>query len=830
MKKPGMICFLFVVCMIFLRTEVFAQKEIEITNLVYKVKIEDRSDEKLKHVLADFSHVSVVGSGYDLILILKKETKEIRTLMRRMGDHYTEEFKILTNQRDINGIYIYKTIKERRYVTSDEYKTESVPVYYLSVKRADGTIIARKVGNLSSAEDIKKELQYYVAKTIKIKLNTVDILNNVAVCDKIIAAGQKVNERVGALQETMLIAAVKKNDAKAVQILIRNGADVNISDKRGWTPYFFAVASGNNQIIELLRNNGANIAHKDKEGNTIAVAEGKYNTSQLVAAIEKVDIDAMKLYLNKNVLLYEKSNDGIFPFDAACQSGSSLPLKLLFEHGFTFSKGKGFPTENSLLISLYKNRRYDDMEELLKRGYAVFKGSADSESVVDVVVKDADMKILTMLRKYGAKASNPDITSILTFAKKGQIDLAKSLMTEAKPSMERAFPLVHEWGSKDFIYWILDTMPFDGSKDQSSSFSWCIKDAKKNPDPSLYTDLTSNLAVIQKYSRKINIGQRLAFIASAIFESKDTKKIKQMLQMPQFVNNSMYDPTLEDQDAEWYKKTHRSPNSGEELRLIHLAAYYGNSDAVQKLLKKDPASVFTSDRKGSGLTPLDFAILGGDTATVKLILKNSISTPKNKPYEPSATSMKLAFESKNQDIIDAVSSKIRSKQTLHAESLKSAIQADNAQMVRRAIEKGADPLVKGVGDYDALDSATIGQRWKAVYVLLEMKGASFQMFKPDRVKWTLDRFINADFALVQKVVELLYAQDYNIKMDHPIWKWYNARKLTDEILLLFLQKGADPTIKYGAYGIFEEHCKKYAKDDEKLKKWYNIIQAHKKNK
>ncbi len=729
MKKPGMISFLLVVCMFFLWNEVFAQKEIEITNSVYKVKIEDSGDAKLKHVLAGFSHVSVVGSGYDLILILKKEKNEIHTLIRKRGDRYSETTQVNTGRLDSNRMFIWETRTKWVRVDMDEYKTESVPLYYLSVKRADGTILAQKVGNLSSADDIKKELQYYVAKTIKIKLNTVDILNNVAACDKIIAAGQKVNERVGALKETMLIAAVKKNDAKSVQILIQNGANVNLSDIRGWTPYFFAVASGNSQIALLLKNNGSNIAHKDKDGNTISVAEGKYNTSQLVAAIEKVDIDAMKLYLKKNVLLYEKSNDGIFPFDAACAIGSSLPLKLLFEHGFSLSKGKGFPTENSLLISLYKNRRYDDMEELLKRGYAVFKGSADNESVVDVVVKDGDIKKITMLRKYGAKASNPDITSILTLAQKGQIDLAKSLMTEAKPSMERGFHLVHDWGSKNFIYWILDTMPFDSSKAHRSSFSFCIKNAKKNPDPSLYSDLTSNLDVIQKYSRKIYIGERLALIASTIFESKDTKKINQMLQMPQFVNNSLYDPNPEDSDAAWYKKTHRSTQSGQEFRLIHLAAYYGNSDAVQKLLKKDPTLVFASDSKGSGLTPIDFAILGGNTATVKLVLKNSILANKQ-PYEPSATSMKLALDSKNQDIIDAVLSKIRSKQTL----LTSAVGADNAEMVRRAIEKGANPLVKSVHGHDALDLARNLGKWKAAYVLLEMKGHHFPCLNRKKLK------------------------------------------------------------------------------------------------
>ncbi len=838
MKKLWMVFFLFFVCMIVVKSEVYAQKEVVITNTAYKVKIED-SDKKLKRALSSFSHVSVVESGYDLILILNKETKEFRKLIHRKGESYTKRIQVPTGRSDpFTGVMIFETKVQTGVYAEDKYKIESVSVYYyMSVKRADGTIIAEKVGSLSSDEDIKQELQYYLAKTIRIKLNTIDILNNVMACEKIIAAGQNVNERVGELQETMLIAAVKKNDAKLVQILIQNGADVNISDIKGWTPYFYAIGSANNQIAEVLKKNGANINHTDKDGNTVAVAEGRYNTTQLVAAIKKADIDAMKLYLNKNVMLYEKSNDGIFPFDAACGSGSSLTLKLLFEYGFDFSKGKGFLTENSALIPLYRQGRYDDMEELLKRGYVVFKGSADKESVMDIVVKEGivakegNVKIITMLREYGAKAPNTDdsyiLVSILNLAQKGHTGLAKSLMAEAKPSMERIFYTVHEWAPKEFIYWILENMPFDIPKADISSFSFCIKNAKKNPDPSLYSDLTTNLDVIQKYSQKMYIGEKLAFIACVIFESKDTKKINQMLQMPQFVNNSLYDPRLEDQDATWYKKTHRSVDSGQELRLIHLAAYYGNSDAVQKLLMKDPMLVLASDSKGSGFTPLDFAIMGGDTATVKFVLEKSILASKNKQYEASATTMRLAFESKNQDIIDAVLSKISSMQTL----LKSAIHADNAEMVRLAIEKGADPLVSVEGN-DALDLARILGKWKAAYVLLEMKGASFSMFvKPEKVKYSIrPLFEKADFAVVKKVVELLTTEECNIKMDNPIWDLYNTRKLTDEFLLLFLQKGADPTKKYGEKGGFEEFCKKYGKTDEKLKKWYDIIQAHKKKK
>ncbi len=51
-----------------------------------------------------------------------------------------------------------------------------------------------------------------------------------------------------------LIEASRKGNVKKVQSLIRNGADVNATDKEGWTPYLAASTAGNWDVMRVLQD------------------------------------------------------------------------------------------------------------------------------------------------------------------------------------------------------------------------------------------------------------------------------------------------------------------------------------------------------------------------------------------------------------------------------------------------------------------------------------------------------------------------------------------------------------------------------------------------
>jgi ankyrin repeat protein len=56
-----------------------------------------------------------------------------------------------------------------------------------------------------------------------------------------------------------LITAAKSDDAKIVRYLIEHGADINIADEHGWTPYIHAVACESWDAAHASRKAGSAI-------------------------------------------------------------------------------------------------------------------------------------------------------------------------------------------------------------------------------------------------------------------------------------------------------------------------------------------------------------------------------------------------------------------------------------------------------------------------------------------------------------------------------------------------------------------------------------------
>ncbi|WP_353282457.1 ankyrin repeat domain-containing protein [Wolbachia endosymbiont (group A) of Myopa testacea] len=121
------------------------------------------------------------------------------------------------------------------------------------------------------------------------------------------------------LDKELLIAA-EKVDLEKVRESIRRGANVNIQDRQGWTPLFWAIQKNNFNIIELLLDNSADIKVKDNEGWT-----------PLHWAVSLGSLDIVEHLVERGADVNASTADGRTPLDIARDKGYNNIVNYLEE-------------------------------------------------------------------------------------------------------------------------------------------------------------------------------------------------------------------------------------------------------------------------------------------------------------------------------------------------------------------------------------------------------------------------------------------------------------------------------------------------------------------
>ncbi len=186
--------------------------------------------------------------------------------------------------------------------------------------------------------------------------------------------------------QSMLTAAAGQGDAQTVQMLIGEGADVNLADKNGQTPLLAALKCEDAGITAALLVQGADIS-----------PEQRNSFMQLAAA--NGDLEALNLYLD-----YEKlpafaidSSDALL---AAAAAGQDRIVKLFLEHGANIeNKNK----EGKTALSLAVDRGHEDAAAILvKEGAELNKTDLSGELPLVNAARRGDLSIVKLLVQYGA--------------------------------------------------------------------------------------------------------------------------------------------------------------------------------------------------------------------------------------------------------------------------------------------------------------------------------------------------------------------------------------------------------------------------------------------
>ena len=135
-------------------------------------------------------------------------------------------------------------------------------------------------------------------KTMKI-LEAVTAKKSIAEVEKSIKAGQSdINER-NAKGESPLLIATHENNVALAQLLIDNGADVNLQDHIQDSPYLYAAAQGKTEILRYI------LAHS-KPNQKIY---NRFGGNALIPAAEKGHLENVKMLLEDGQVDIDHQNN-----------------------------------------------------------------------------------------------------------------------------------------------------------------------------------------------------------------------------------------------------------------------------------------------------------------------------------------------------------------------------------------------------------------------------------------------------------------------------------------------------------------------------------------
>ncbi len=169
--------------------------------------------------------------------------------------------------------------------------------------------------------------------------------------------------------QTELTWAAQNGDLGVIRLLMREGFDVNRSDKFDRTPLMAASHEGRLEVVRELVNSGADANRVNRDGDTaliLALQYGHFETAKflletsdappweslLLQAVRQGNHAALK-FLMKNGAQPNHPLGGCYPLLMASSRGDLGAVDLLINHGADLDfSGRGFPTSLKLAATL----------------------------------------------------------------------------------------------------------------------------------------------------------------------------------------------------------------------------------------------------------------------------------------------------------------------------------------------------------------------------------------------------------------------------------------------------------------------------------------------
>lgn len=198
--------------------------------------------------------------------------------------------------------------------------------------------------------------------------------------------------------------ACVRDDLKAVEILIKYGADVNLTID-DYSPILYCVrgsdASNYDKIIDVLINNGANVSYKTK--NNLSVLDfllsggSNYNETYVNSQFEVfkkiIEIDNTLAY--KELLRKESIGSGNYLHRAAYFNNDKIVDYLINKLNFNVDE-INLNNETSLMIAAKENN-IETVKCLLNNNASVTLKNNDQKTALDLARDNGNFEIVELL-------------------------------------------------------------------------------------------------------------------------------------------------------------------------------------------------------------------------------------------------------------------------------------------------------------------------------------------------------------------------------------------------------------------------------------------------
>ena len=244
-----------------------------------------------------------------------------------------------------------------------------------------------------------------------------------------------INAKTEKLKNTALRLAVIRGYSKIVKKLIESGADINLTNDGGYTPFALAIYNADVEMVDLLLDNGAEITeesfealNKIKDQKTRESMRQALNNAALFRAIYNKGIEQIKESIKAGANLNGYNKEGFTPLvvaviydyeDDSFKEEEKLEIiKLLLEqknedgslkvdiNAKTTKKGN-----TALLLAVIRGYKYI-VEKLIESGADINLKNGKGHTPLALAIRNADVEMVDLLLDNRAKITEKSFKAL----------------------------------------------------------------------------------------------------------------------------------------------------------------------------------------------------------------------------------------------------------------------------------------------------------------------------------------------------------------------------------------------------------------------------------